>query len=265
MKAELLLKAGDAEGALASLMDAVRADPSSAKLRIFLFQLMAVNGLWDRAEKQLKVVEDMDELAVAMVRVYEDVLNCERHRVAVFEGKTRPLVMGEPAPWMAQLIEAQQAWARGDMAAFETLNGEALEAAPAISGRINDEGFEWLADADRRFGPMFEMIFNQHYYWVPASRIRRITTEPPEDLRDLVWLPAEVTWTNGGQVMVMMPARYPTLAGAAGPALLGQRTDWNSVGDDLEEGIGQRMLATDKGDYPLLQVRTIEFDEEGSE
>lgn len=262
-EAEALLKAGDPAGALAALSEAVQKAPSNPELRVFLFQLMGVQGQWERADKQLDVLNDMGDTAVAMVRAYQDVINCERHRDAVFAGQVRPIVMGEPEPWVARLIEAQQALAHGDAESFESLNAAALEEAPAISGRINDDGFEWLADADRRFGPVFEMIFNQHYYWVPAARVRKLQTEPPSDLRDLVWLPAEVTWVNGGQAMVMMPARYPDLKSASGQALLGQHTDWKAIGagTDLAKGVGQRMLTTDAGDYPLLQVRTIEFDQ----
>jgi type VI secretion system protein ImpE len=259
-KAELFLKAGDPVEALAALQDEVRAKPADSKLRIFLFQLMIVNGQWERASKQLAVLSDMDEEALFMVRAYEDVINCERHREAVFAGKVRPIVFGEPEAWVATLIEALHAHCHGEAEQFKTLNEQALEAAPTIAGRINDEGFEWLADADQRFGPVFEMMFNQHYYWVPMSRVKRITTEAPSDLRDLVWLPAEVTWTNGGQAMVMMPARYPDLASTSPQGLLGQHTDWQTGEDGIETGRGQRMLASDVTDYSLLQVRTIEFD-----
>ena len=145
--------------------------------------------------------------------------------------------------------------------AFVELNGEAFEGAEARSGKINGESFEWLADADQRFGPVLELIFNGHYYWAPFSRIRSIKTEEPSDLRDLVWLPAEVTWDNGGQNMVMVPSRYPALDGLDGLCLMARRTDWRDRGHDVYEGVGQRMLATDGREYPFLQVRTIEFDE----
>jgi len=157
-------------------------------------------------------------------------------------------------------VEAQQALAKGDLAAFQSLNEQAFEQAPACGGRINGEAFEWLADADQRFGPVLEIIFNEHYYWVPVQNIKTLRTEAPADLRDLVWLPAELTWTNGGQAMVMMPARYPTLAGVGNECLLSRKTDWQDLGDDVMAGVGQRMLATDQSDYPFLKIRTLEFD-----
>ena len=108
----------------------------------------------------------------------------------------------------AELVEAQQAFANGDMETYASLNAQAFEKADARSGRINDEGFEWLADADQRFGPVFEVIFNGQYYWVPMSRVRALRTEEPTDLRDLVWLPAEIEWINDTKIMVMLPSRY---------------------------------------------------------
>lgn len=260
MNAELLLNAGDPVAALESLQGEVRKKPADAKLRIFLFQLMTLNGQWKRAQTQLELIREMDDEALAMVHVYRDVINCELHREAVFQGKVRPLVMGEPQQWMASLIEAQQAFARGDYEAFSKLNGQAFEAAETRSGALDGERFEWLADADQRFGPVFELIFNGHYYWAPLSAIRSITSEAPSDLRDLVWLPATVTWVNGGQNVVMIPSRYPCIEGLDGLALMARRTDWRERAPGIFEGLGQRMLATDRQEYPFLQIRSIEFD-----
>lgn len=159
------------------------------------------------------------------------------------------------------LVEAQQAFAKGDADLFNELNAQAFEKAETRSGKINDEKFEWLADADQRFGPVFEFIFNGQYYWVPMSRVSKLHTEKPADLRDLIWLPAEVTWTNGGKLMVMIPARYPRIADASGLCLLSRQTDWIEGAGDVLEGCGQRILATDQSDYSILQVRSVEFDE----
>jgi len=261
MTAETLLQAGDPEAALQLLQDQVRKQPADAKLRIFLFQLLAITGQLKRAQAQLEIAGEMDPAAELMVMAYRDVINCELHRESVFAGKSKPLIFGEPEEWVALLVEAQQAFANGDMEVFTRLNAQAFEQAETRSGKINDETFTWLADADQRFGPVFEFIFNGQYYWVPMSRVQKLHTEAPSDLRDLVWLPAEVMWTNGGKLMVMIPARYPRLEGVSGTGLLSLRTDWVSHGEDIVEGTGQRILATDQQDYPLLQVRSIEFDE----
>lgn len=260
MGAEDLIRAGDLDGALDEIQQRVRSQPAEAAHRIFLFQLMAVLGQWKRALTQLEVIQDLDKSTWPMVHAYREAINCELHREAVFRGESKPLVFGEPSEWMAVLVEAQQAFARGEMDNFRTLNEQAFEQAPTSSGRINGEPFEWLADADQRFGPVLEIIFNGHYYWAPMETVHSLRTEEPSDLRDLVWLPAEVTWVNEGQNMVMIPARYPLISGVGNDILLARKTDWQAQDENVYEGVGQRMLATDQSDYPLLQVRSIEIE-----
>jgi type VI secretion system protein ImpE len=41
---------------------------------------------------------------------------------------------------------------------------------------------------------------------------------------------------------------------------MARKTDWQAVTDAIQLGLGQRLLATDADDYPLLDVRKIEFD-----
>lgn len=261
MIAETLLQNGDPKAAQEALQEEVKKQPADAKLRVFLYQLMAVNGQWKRAQAQLEIAGQLDSEAQPMVMAYKEVINCELHREAVFEGKSKPLIFGEPEEWVAMLVEAQQAFARGEMDLFVELNGQAFEKAETRSGKINGDSFNWLADADQRFGPVFEFMFNGQYYWVPMSRVRKLHSDKPTDLRDLIWLPVEVTWTNGGKLMVMIPVRYPRIDGVSGPGLLARRTDWLAHTDDIAEGTGQRIFATDENDYSVLQVRSIEFDE----
>jgi len=260
MTAEILLQAGDPQAAQKDLQDQVRKNPTDAKLRVFLFQLLAINGEWKRAQAQLEIAGQLDSSADPMVQAYRDVINCELHREAVFQGKSKPLIFGEPEEWVALLVEAQQAFARGETDLFSKLNEQAFELADSRSGKINDESFVWLADADQRFGPVFEFMFNGQYYWVPMSRVSKLHTDKPTDLRDLIWLPAEVTWTNGGKLMVMVPVRYPRIEGVSGQGLMSRRTDWVTHAEDIVEGTGQRIFATDQNDYSVLQVRSIEFD-----
>jgi type VI secretion system protein ImpE len=58
--AEAAVRAGDPQGALASLTAAVKASPSKPQLRIFMAQLLCVLGQWERAHTQLNVVAELD-------------------------------------------------------------------------------------------------------------------------------------------------------------------------------------------------------------
>src|SRR4029450_8325306 len=101
--AEQNLKNGDPVAALARLQEDVRARPSDAKLRIFLFQLLCVLGQWERALTQLKVASELEPLALPMAQMYGDAVRCEAIRGAVFDGRKSPMVLGEPGQWLARV------------------------------------------------------------------------------------------------------------------------------------------------------------------
>lgn len=272
MTAEESLRAGDLDACLKQLQDQVRSDPANASYRVFLFQLLAVQGAWERALTQLNVVGDLDAASLPMVQLYRDALQCEALREDVFAGRRAPLIFGEPTAWLALLIEALRLDGSGDFKAAAACRANALEQARPTAGTLNSEPFAWIADADARLGPTLEVILNGRYYWVPFERIRRIELEAPGDLRDRVWMPAIFTWANEGQAAGLIPVRYPgTLAaaathGASGHALaLARATEWIEAGSgefDEARPLGQRMFTTDENDYALFDVRTLVLDAE---
>ena len=60
MDAQLSLSQGELEETLAQLQDTGRIYPSTVKHRVFLFQLLALMGQWDRALTQLNVAGELD-------------------------------------------------------------------------------------------------------------------------------------------------------------------------------------------------------------
>jgi len=260
LSAEELLRQGDPEAALRALQARVRGAPADPKLRAFLFQLLCVLGQWERARDQLKAIAELDPGALPLVHLYGAAINCELLRREVFAGTRTPVMLGEPLPWMALLLQALASGPEGKASDRQALRAEALEAAPAVAGHIDGEAFEWIADADSRLGPVCETIIDGRYYWVPFERISSIAIEPPADLRDLLWCPAHVRFVNAGETAALLPARYPgSESSADGQIRLGRKTEWEQETPDVFHGRGQRMLATDQGEYPLLSIRRIEF------
>jgi type VI secretion system protein ImpE len=256
-----LLRAGEPAQALAALQDQVRGDPSNAEKRVFLFQLLSVLGQWERAATQLEVAAGLDANTLAMAQMYREALKCEALRVDVFAGRKSPLIFGQPEEWLALLIEALLVSGTERAGQADALRARALELAPASSGSINGERFEWLADADSRLGPVCEAIVNGRYYWVPFARLARVEIEAPADLRDIAWTPAHFEFTNGGETVGIIPSRYPGSEAAVDATLcLARKTVWQEIRPGVYEGLGQRLLATDAGEYPLFDVRTIAFD-----
>lgn len=258
---EQALKAGTPEAALALLQADVRAQPGKAELRVALFQLLCVLGRWDKALSQLDVAGQLDAGALAMVQTYREAIACERLRGEVFAGRRVPMIFGEPDPWLAMLVEALLQDGRGEFALAASLRAQAFDAAPANAGQMDGRTFDWLADADGRLGPVLEAIVNGRYYWVPFAHLSAVSIEAPADLRDLVWAPAQLSFTNGGEVVALLPNRYPDLpADADGALLMARRTEWLSGAGDSYRGLGQRILVTPEAETALLEIRELRFD-----
>jgi len=255
------LKSGDPAAALEALQALVRAKPGDAKLRIFLFQMLCIHGDWNRAIRQLKICGELDPAALQMAQAYREALICEVYREKVFAGDKAPLVFGEPQEWLASLIEAQKLLAQGQVQAAADLRAKAFDAAPATSGDIDGTKFEWIADADMRFGPVLEAVVNGRYFWLPFTQISEISFDPPTDLRDAVWTAATIRLANEGSVVALIPTRYPMTGQTGSPAeKLARATSWTDAGAETFFGLGQRILSTDQGDVSLLDARLITFD-----
>jgi type VI secretion system protein ImpE len=93
--------------------------------------------------------------------------------------------------------------------------------------------------------------------------VGKITIDAPEDLRDVVWMPAHLQFENGGESVALIPTRYPgSEASADGLIALARKTVWDEVTADTHHGLGQRILATDAGDVPLMEIRTLSIAQE---
>lgn len=258
MSAEQRLREGNLAPALDELQKRVKANPADAKERLFLFQLLATLGQWDRAANQLKLSAELDSSLLILAQIYRQAIAAESVRSKVFAGAGSPVFMGEPASWAALLLESLKLSCTDRYEQANELREQALGDAPATSGTINGEAFEWIADADARFGPCLELIVDGKYVWAPFEKIRSLKMEAPSDLRDVIWMQAIVTWSNGGQTPALIPTRYPGSESADKDALkLSRLTEWREPAAGTYIGVGQRMLATDTGEYPLLEVREI--------
>jgi type VI secretion system protein ImpE len=264
--AERAVREGDLDAALANLQDQIRKNSSNAELRVFLFQLLSVMGQWERALTQLNVAAELDAGTLAMAQMYREAIRCELLRAEVFAGKKSPLIFGEPDEWLALLIESLLVTGTERANEAQSLRERAFEAAPASSGAIDGQPFEWIADADMRLGPVCEAVMNGRYYWVPFSRLARIDLEAPADLRDMVWMPAHFQFANGGETVGVIPTRYPGSEASSDPQIrLARKTSWQESAADVFFGLGQRVMTTDGGEHALMDVRSIRIGEEAVE
>lgn len=255
-EADDLLRSGDIDGARRALVDIVRSNPGDVPTRMFLFSLLAVAGEWEKAKAQLTALAQLSPEAQMLAVVYTQALDAERERERVFAGEALAPIHGDVGDWAQGVAKALTLAAQGKGAAAESARLAAFDAAPDTPGEIDGTRFDWIADADPRFGPTIEAIIGGRYGLLPVAVIERLESEGPRDLRDIVWYPVEITLKAGPRIAALLPARYPGIAEDSSERL-GRATSW----DDGGRGSGQRLLAlsTDE-DRGLLSVRAIRFD-----
>ena len=231
MTARDLLQAGKLDEAIDALSVELRDNPTDARRRTFLFELLCFAGNYDRAEKQLAVVGQGSKEAEMGALVYHSALHAERLRQQMFATKSFPLTT-PPRP---------------------------------VSGSLNGTPFQSLTDADPRIGARLELFVAGQYTWMPFEHIQSIQMLAPKQLRDLLWAraivrPAE-TFREMEMGEVIVPAIAPlTWRFADGPVRLGRVTHWEQFDDDVEAPIGQKLLIVDGEDFPILEIRNLTID-----
>jgi type VI secretion system protein ImpE len=65
--------------------------------------------------------------------------------------------------------------------------------------------------------------------------------------------------------ITLIPTRYPgSEAAADGPIALARKTVWQEIASGTHHGLGQRIIATDAGDVPLMEIRTLSITQEAT-
>jgi type VI secretion system protein ImpE len=259
LDADQRLREGDLDGARAALVENVRSNPADPKARMFLFQLLAVAGEWDRAQTHLEALARLSPEAQMLATVYSQAMKAELQRAEIFAGRERmPIIRGA---WAEPLANAIEHYAAGRTAEGDAARDAALDEAPDTPGQLDGVRFDWIADVDARFGPTIEAIIHGRYGLVAFSEIEKLDSEGPKDLRDTVWLPAQIAFREGQSVAALLPSRYPGSERSSDlPQRMARATGWQS-GPAGETASGQHLLALSAGEeVGLLGVRSLVFD-----
>jgi type VI secretion system protein ImpE len=230
MTAKQLFQAGQLNEALKALAAEVRDNPTDRQRRTFLFELLCFAGEYDRAEKHLHVLAQGGGNAEMGAVLYFSALHAERTRLQKFNDNG-----------LATLAPARQ-----------------------FAGTLNGEPFESIVDGDPRIGARLELFAAGSYMWIPFEHILSIQLQAPTKLRDLLWIPALVRTgpsfkeTELGEVLI--PVLYPkSFAQESDNVRLCRETHWQEVEGGEPIPVGQKMFLVDGEEFPLLEVRNIEF------
>jgi type VI secretion system protein ImpE len=225
-----LYTAGRLDSAIEALNAELRSNPTDAQRRTFLFELLAFAGNYDRAEKQLDILARDGPDGPVKVLPYRAALQAERIREHMFETGDFPTT---PVP-------------------------------SPVAGTLNGRPFASIEDADPRLGARLEVMAGGRYLWIPFAYLAGVRVEPPKNLRDVRWMPAQVVTNETARHMELGEVILPTLSPAAwrseDPELrLGRATDWVELPDGDYAPLGQKMLRVDGDLVPLLELRELDI------
>ena len=234
MNPQDLYRAGRLTDAIKALSAELRDNPTDARRRTFLFELLCFAGEYERADKQLEVLAQAGPQSEMGVLLYRSALYAERQRHDVFE--------------------------RGELP-----GAQSEEDSPTRGGTANGKSFSYFSDADPRTGAQLEIFAAGNYLLLPLEHVASIEIPPPKKLRDLIWTPAAVRTTPAfkgtelGEVLLPVLApfswRHPDEA-----VRLGRVTIWEtSAGNEYQVPFGQKMWLVDDEEIPFLELRALEF------
>lgn len=254
-----LYQQGKLQEAIDAQIQAVKSKPADQALRLFLFELFAFAGEFDRARKQMDVLKfEEPELLAAAVN-YRNCLESEITRRKVFKEGVAPQFLKEPPEHMKLRLEALQQIRTGDLTGAKATLDRAEAVTPEAKGVLNGKPFTSLRDWDDLFGPVLEVFAKGNYFWVPYEEIELIASNAPKFPRDLLWLPANLQLKDGPSGEVWLPAIYPGSTETADPLVkLGRKTDLIEADGAPVRCVGLRTLFVDDGDTTLLEIRQLD-------
>lgn len=235
MDAQQLLKAGKLTEAISALNIQLRDNPADVKSRTFLFELLCFAGEYDRADKQLGILqEEGQQESLLGTLTYKAALAAERTRQEMFEGKIFPKTV---------------------------VNG--ATSAP-VRGKLNGKEFQSLSDADPRIGEKLEVFAGPDYMWISYTDIASIRIQPPKRLRDLLWTPAKLltgpTFRSRELGDILLPAISPlSWQNPDDEVRLGRVSEWFEDESGEVAPFGQKNLLVDGEEIPFLEIRELEI------
>jgi len=259
MNANQLLQAGQLQEAVAAANAAVKASPADVKLRSFLCELLCFQGDFDRADKLLDALAQLDTSTAVGVSLFRQLVRGAKWRQQTFQEGRLPEFIDKPPEHVQQRLQALVHLRAGEEEAAARLIEQAEDARPQVVGECDGNPFDDLRDLDDVLAPVLELLTsNGKYYWIPFDRIESLAIEPPRHARDLLWRRAQIFTRGGPSGEVHLPVLYPGTEAAEADALkLGRSTDWNEGEHGSARGVGQRMLLVGDEARPFLDLQEL--------
>lgn len=260
-EAKTLLSANDIEGAINAAINHVKGKPTDMTARTFLFELLALAGEYDRADKQLDVLGQQDANALIGAQIYRQCTDGERKRQKVFTADAVPEFITARPAYVQYLLDAIRELRNGNADAAREKLEQSEEERPAIAGKLNGEkGFADFRDYNDLTASVLEIFLKGEYIWLPLEFIKKIEIPSRKNLRDIYWTQATVEMKDGTNGEIHLLGLYAnTFKHSDNEIRTGKATDWIEAGGDIYAGAGTRLFWYDGEAKPLVEIETIEF------
>lgn len=257
MNASALYKTGKLHDALEAQLQDVRTNPADHGKRLFLFELLVFAGDLDRARRQIDAVRYDEPERVAAVLGYKELLDAEQVRRRLFVEGAAPKFFNEAPEHVHWRLETLNRLRDGRPAEAAQCLEKAVEATPALAGKLNDKPFASLRDCDDILAGVLEVMAKGSYYWLPLEQVEALTLNEPRFPRDLLWMPARLDLADASG-NVFLPVLYAGSHEHSDDAIkLGRAADWKELPGGFVQGVGSRTFLVDDDAVGLLEWRSL--------
>jgi type VI secretion system protein ImpE len=259
--AKELFEAGHLSAAIEQLNHEVRSHPTDTQSRTFLFELLCFAGDYQRAARQLDVLERQSTTPAVGIQVYRNTLAAEEARQRLFTQGLRPHFLFDPPSYVHFHLEAVNHLRQGQPEEARAALEQSGHAQPRLTGQLDGQPFSDLRDSDDLLGPFLEVFIHTSYVWLPFEQVKRLTIPLPKRLRDLLWTPATLECHQEPVGEVFLPVLYPGSSTCDNEQIkLGRMTDWQGGGTEVMRGLGQHVWLIDGNERALLEIRDLAFE-----
>jgi type VI secretion system protein ImpE len=173
----------------------------------------------------------------------------------------KPNFLIEPPAAIKDRVELLNLHGGDDELVWQVLdNGD--DRANGIEGHVDGRPFVGWRDADDFLAPVLEAFIlddtRRTYKWLPLEQIRRLRIQKVEDIRDLLYRPAQVSLTDGSKWDVFIPVLYAGSARHRDEGICpGAGVDWVAR-DELVRGVGGRTFLFGEEELTLDEFTHVE-------
>ncbi|MEW6381895.1 MAG: type VI secretion system accessory protein TagJ [bacterium] len=261
MDVKELIRLGRLSEARSQLIEKVKASPGDVSIRTLLFQVLALCGEWDKADRHLEAIAVQDSSVETGVQVYRNLVHAEKERIEVSKRSRLPSFLPKAPPYLELYFAAWDKLAAGNIEEARRLYEQLETISPLLSGTRDGRVFSGFRDMDTFLSLFLEVIVHEQYGWIPLESLRELSIAPPKTLFDLLWATARITTWEGLTLNCCLPVLYPgSFLHEDERVKLGRMTDWIPLGGPFYRGRGQHTFQVGEEDVAILEMREVIFE-----